>query len=344
MEFVDPVVAQEEVPQVEVSHDEGKTEKAVHQLEDEIDKAYGVVEKKFADLWTSAAKNAGDLQEKYKLEERRNDILKQLNAAKDNIDDRAKVSEHLAQVESQFKSLGEHVKDVNLPEFHIPDIDLKGLSNQANVYLDTLDNTLEQVEKQAGQYVKRFGSFLTGFVSVSNDDANTESTFQGEKETLFASPLSSNSAYGASRYDSDLFKLHTTPESFLNAKDDDRLKTFKVDDKTKEISELLEKYDSTLQVLMNKLVPVQIPYNTFWYRYFILQDELKEQDEARKKLLQAKGKSQEEGADDDEEDFTWDDDDEEEEAVDVASELKKSKEKAKKTAKVSENDGDDDWE
>lgn len=329
MEFIDPVVAQEELATNDKAHDEGNTEKAVHQLEQDIDKAYTVVEKKFADLWTSASKNAEGLQEKYKLDERRDEILKQLNSAKENIGDKAKVTEHLAQFESQLKNLGEQVKDINISDIKVPEIDLKSISAQANTYLDSLDNQLEKVEQQAGLYVNKFASFLGGFVSISNGDNQTEETY--EKETLFSSPLDSSS-YGTSRFETDLFKLHTTPELFLNDKLDDGLDKFNVDEKTKEISELLNKYDGTLRKLMNDIVPVKIAYNVFWFRYFKLEDELKAQDLKRKQLLNTKDKPA-----DNEEEFTWDEDEDGEEAVDIGddSDIKKSSK---------QDDEDDDWE
>lgn len=296
MEFIDPVVA-EEVPTNEIkSNDnksEGKTEQAVHQLEDEIDKAYGLVEQKLSSFWLSASKNAGELQDKYHLEDRKNDILKQLNAARENIDDKAKVSEHLAQFETQFKSLSDQAKELNLEL-----IDLKKLSGQASVYMESLDSKLEIVENKAGEYAGKFASFLTGLVSVTNDDSKTEQTYK-KKSSPF--PLE----YGSSRYETDLYKLHTSPDQFLDAEEGDGKL---IDGKTEEIAQLLAKYEK-LTNLMNELVPVKISYNSFWTRYFNLQDELKQQDENRKKLLDKE----------DEEDFTWSDD--EDEAVDVASEV-----------------------
>lgn len=325
---MDPIVAEEEIPKPAETHAEGKTEQTVHQLESEINKAYDSVEKRFGELWTSASKNAEGLQEQYHLDQRKDEILKQLNNAKANINDKAKVSEHLAQFETQFKSLKDQVQ---LSEVNLPDIDFKKLNQQANTYLDTLDNRLEQVEKQAGKYVNQFASFLTGIVSVDNGDSTTEQTFGEDKETLFSSTLGSN--YGTSRYDSELFKLHTTAKLFLNEDLDveSELKAFKVDAKTEEISKLLEKYDQTLRKLMNELVPVKISYQSFWYRYFKLENNLKEQEEKRRQLLQSKESKS--GANEEEEEFTWDDDDEEDEVVDVGKEVK-----------LESKDDDDDWE
>lgn len=331
MEFIDPVVVQEELASNEKPHDQGNTEKAVNQLEEDIDKAYTVVEKRFAELWTSASKNAEGLQEKYKFDERKNEILKQLSSARENIGDKAKVTEHLAQFETQLKGLGEQFKDINISDIKVPEINLKNIGKQANTYLDSLDNQLEKVEQQAGAYVNKFASFLGGFVSITSD-SQSEGTY--EKETLFSSPLDSSN-YGTSRYETDLFKLHTTPEMYLNDEldNDNEFEKFNVDNKTKDISQLLDKYDSTLRKLMNELVPVKIAYNVFWFRYFKLEDELKAQDLKRKQLLDSKDKTTE-----NEEDFTWDEDEDGEEAIDIGDDSD-----IKKSSKQDEEE-DDDWE
>ncbi|CAH6720222.1 protein Dos2p [[Candida] jaroonii] len=304
MDFIDPVVQ----PKADTTAD--NTPQAVNQLENEIDKAYTTVEKKFADLWTSVGKNTEELQQKYHLEEHKNELLKQLNDARANIEDKTKAKEHLAEFEAKIKSLSEQIP---VKALDLKSIDLKALGTQANGYLDTLDSKLEVVEQQAGKYVSQFTSFLSGIVSVNQDATPPE---KEDKEVLFTTKLGSNPNYGTSRYDSDLFKLHTTPELYLDEKLDGDLKSFDVDSKTKDISDLVARYDNTLHKLMNELVPVKIAYNVFWYRYFKLEDNLKKQDEQRKKLLETKETKKAE-----EDDFNWDDDDDEE-PVDVGKDVK----------------------
>lgn len=85
-------------------------------------------------------------------------------------------------------------------------------------------------------------------------------------------------------------KLHTTEEFYLSDEldDENEIKNFNADEKTKEISDLLEKYSTTLTKTMNELVPVKIAYNLFWYRYFKQENKLKEHEKKRKELLQKK--------------------------------------------------------
>lgn len=342
MEFYDPIVAQEELPKTESTND-NKTEEAVHKLEDEIDHAYSAVEAKFSTLWASASKNATDLQEKYKLDEHKKQVLDQLNSAKENINNRAKVKENLGQIEDQLKNL----------TTHMPEVDVKNLQTQATNALGSLDSTLELVEKQAGKYANQFATFFSGIVSV-NLDAQASGT---EKETIFKSPLNNKENYGTSRYENDLYHLHTTPTIYTTDEldDNDEIKKFSAESKTDEISDLLKKYPETLTKLMNDLVPVQISYERFWYRYFKTETKLKESEQKRKDLLNKREKKGKDEADEDDEDFTWDDD--EEEAVDVAKDVKDAKDakefpqetpstsqESAATGNDDDDDDDDDWE
>ncbi|KAK6454773.1 uncharacterized protein RJT20DRAFT_51963 [Scheffersomyces xylosifermentans] len=335
MEFADPVVAQEELPKKpEDAPTDVQTEEKVQKLESEIDRAYTLVESKFQDLWASASKNTTDLQEKYKLDEVKQSLLTQLNSAKESLsaNNTLNVSENLASIEEQLKK-------VKLPEVKV---DLKNLQSQANSALDTLDSKLEIVEQQAGKIASSFASFFTNIIAVAPETPETN-----EKETLFSSPgINNHENYGNSRYENDLYKLHTTESYYVSPDLDDKDgEKYDADTQTKEIAELLEKYPTTLTKLMNEIVPVKVSYNLFWYRYFKNSDKLKESEKKRKELLMRKENSQNTNNGDDEEEFTWDDDEEEEEAVDVAAEEKAKDAKASsKTTKDEDEDKDGDWE
>ncbi|KAK6462303.1 hypothetical protein DFJ63DRAFT_313444 [Scheffersomyces coipomensis] len=336
MEFADPVVAEEETSKDVPSHTEqSKTEETVEKLESEIDKAYTAVEARFQDLWANAAKNASGLQDKYHLDERKNQLLEQLNAAKEGLVS----NNNVLAVRENLKVVEDQLKKVNLPEVNI---DLKNLQTQANTALDTLDSTLEQVEKSAGKYVSSFTSFFSSLVSVEPEDDGSNDN----KDISFSSanPISSHESYGTSRYDNDLFKLHTV-ESYYLSEDLDvksEVDSFNADSKTDEISKLLSQYPNTLTKTMNDLVPVKIAYNLFWYRYFKNDAKLRDSEQKRKELLQKKTSSVGNKGDEDE-DFTWDDEEEEEDVVDVAKEVKQPQADPVDTSdsKASE---DDDWE
>lgn len=316
MEFADPIVAQEELPQdkKEVSQENAKTEEVMTKLEGDIDHAYTSIEEKLSGLWLNASKNAQDLQSKYKLDEKRAELLAKLNDAKSNINNNKLVQDNLQAVDKQLKDLTEQFKGLDTK------VDFQKLSSQANNALDTLDSKLELVEKQAGRYVSQFASFFSGIVSV---EAKEESR---EPETIFTQSVVDNPNYGSSRFDSELFRLHTTEKLYLDGSKDDEgeLKAFNVEAKTDEISGLLKKYSDTLERLMNKLVPVEIPYNVFWYRYFKMEADIKHAEQSRKELLTKKvdDTTNDGPAHDDEEEFTWDDEEDEEDVVKVEKKQK----------------------
>lgn len=318
MEYQDPTIAAEELPSV-TDTATNKTQETVHLLEDEIDKAYTSLETRFQGLFASVSKNAGDLQQKYKLDEQRKQVMDQLSQVK-NLSGQ-EVKDRLALIEQQIKLI------------NVPEVDLKNIQTQANDALDSLDSTLEKVEQQAGKYVSQFTSFFSSMVAIAPE---AEKENEKENETVFSSPLNE---YGTSRYDGELYKLHSDESYYLTEEVDDNASSFDADGKTLEISGLLKKYPS-LTSLMNELVPLKISYNTFWYRYFLQEQKLKQSEQNRKRLLEKKDAQEP----NDEEEFTWDDEEDaedvaKEEAVDVGKEVKEEKKSTDE-----EDKSDDDWE
>lgn len=303
MEFTDPVVSQEEVPETKGKIELKQTQAAIERLEGEIDAAYSSIESKFSSLWANASKSAHGLQDKVKFEERRKELISQVNNARQNINNNKAVQENVQSIERQLKDLGEHVRSLE------PSIDMNSLSSQANRALDALDSKLEIVEQQAGKIVSLFTSFFSNIVTI---DTPQEAPVE-ESPIAISNAKIQGDAYSQTRFDTDLFKLHTTDSFYLDEPlNDDNIK-IEIDDKTDEISNLLKKYPDTLEQTMNRLVPIQISFQDFWIRYFKQELKLKENQQSRKELL-AKNEldtrnSIEHFSDDDEEEFTWDDDD-----------------------------------
>lgn len=296
MDFYDPVNDQtpkKTAPEVAGTSDiNAATEEAVQRLETDINQAYSVVESLFSTLWLSASKNAATLQEKYHLDEKRKQLMEQLNQAKNNINSH----ENVRHIEAQLKDLTNHVQTLNLGS----------ITAQANNALDSLDAQLENVEKQAGKYVSSFASFFTSMVSVEPE--------KKQSETLFTLPLAASEEYGTSRYGKDLHELHSSAKNYTEGEENDE---FLVDAHTDEISALLQQYP-VLKNTMNDLVPVQVPYKTFWARYFAADAKLKTAELQRKALLEQEKKPLLDKLDDsketEDEEFNWDDDEDEEAA------------------------------
>ncbi|RLV94817.1 hypothetical protein JA1_001485 [Spathaspora sp. JA1] len=319
------------------AHDPSKAEEAIEKLQDDIDKVYNVIQDRFTNIWTSTSKSASELQEKYKLDEYKENLLNQLQETKSNT--------------------ASHVKNIKLDDVKQ---ELEVLSTQANHALDALDSKLEIVENAAGKYFNSFTSYLSNVISVTPEPEPQQDEEDKEQVLFSTSKLNNLNNYGTSRYEQDLLKLHTTKQYYLDSELDNEkeVANFQSDSKTSEISQLLEKYPA-LTTTMNELVPVEISYNLFWYRYFKQDGILKDLEQKRKALLEddvsssAKEDNNEE-EDEDIDEFTWDDEDEQEnieETVPVTTtstkKVKQEQEKGKAKAKEEqpeEEDDDDDWE
>lgn len=141
--------------------------------------------------------------------------------------------------------------------------------------------------------------------------------------------------YSVNRREALLHQLYTDTAAFTDdpaesSDPDTRAKfaefqsTFKIEEMTDDTAHQLDLYPE-LREMMESLVPEQIPYRTFWLRYYyhfwlIDQDEKK-----RKELLKVTGEA---GGDDD---FSWDAEEDEEEDPDAAAIAKTTIAKPKST-------------
>lgn len=233
----------------------------------ESESVYSAIEMRLGEWWSAALANARTVGEKVKFDQGRDKVLDQIRRARENVAN----SETVSAIEALFKEL-------TAPK------DGPSLGDRANSALDALDSGLEAVETQASKYFSQVTSMFSSIVSVTPQPQ--------EPETIF----SSTPAYGSSRYDSELCKLHTLEEPFLKGDVDG----FDVEARTAEISALLKKYPA-LEDTMNRLVPTQTLYTLFWGRYFAAEEELKESERKRQVLVKDANSD---------EDFSWDDDEE----------------------------------
>jgi BSD domain len=157
---------------------------------------------------------------------------------------------------------------------------------------------IERAEDAADEALLRFGtnirSFLKDAVSIAPPTEITEIA-SGDKaagKVLFESKDSEGRrTIHTSRLDAQLHVIHCNLDSFLKdptTPDYDRWKKEfdgdAVTGKTAGISANLERYPE-LRSAMEKLVPEQVDYATFWRRYYFLRTVAEGEEQARKELL-----------------------------------------------------------
>ncbi|KAM9918890.1 hypothetical protein OXX59_008336 [Metschnikowia pulcherrima] len=273
MEFTDPVIPHDDLTkQEEVDKDnKGKSSiLAVSRIENEIDEVYTSIEAKFTKFWRSTSRN----------------VLATQSGSSQPAQAGPELSPQMQKTDSPLNDESEAERvNCNTSEdaFNAPPLDLASLSIQANRALDDLDSRLEYVERSAGKLVNSITTYFSG--GPTPDSAAGSSSTTRDIPSISTIP---GEAYGSTRYDMELFKLHTTPGMYLSADADQvlELSNFVVDDKTQEIEILLKRYSETLEIVMNALVPTKLPYDLFWYRYFKQVSKLRSGEKARKELLQ----------------------------------------------------------
>ncbi|KAE8354679.1 hypothetical protein BDV28DRAFT_74467 [Aspergillus coremiiformis] len=161
---------------------------------------------------------------------------------------------------------------------------------------------IEKAEEAADEAIMRFGmnigQKLRDAVSIVPPAADSSKVLFESKDA------EGKRVIHATRFEAQLHVIHCNAESFTKDPVSDQWAAFKeefsVDDKTAEIAADLEKYPE-LRSAMEKLVPEQVDYASFWCRYYFLRLVIETEEQKRKELLK--------GANvDEEEEVGWDDD------------------------------------
>lgn len=275
------------------------------QKEEEVDNAYTLLGSKFTSLWNTASRNAESLQEKMTRGSAGQSILNHFSSVQKGLVTFSPSSDRHA------KSDSDSTDNSNANAI----IDIHSVSDHANKALDDLDVQLEKVEKKAGELV----TLLTSFFS------KTPATIKKDEESSRGNMGNSNPSelgYGSSRFDSELFKLHTRKDVYLTELTSEaaELEDFNLAERTQLIEELLKKYPDTLKVTFETLVPTDVLFELFWLRYFHEESEIKRHESIRKQILHETPlkkpselkRADEENSEEEDEGFAWDDDEEEE--------------------------------
>ena len=155
----------------------------------------------------------------------------------------------------------------------------------------------QKAEDAADEALLKFGSNLKNFlrdaVTVTAPDSNATDNKGEPVEVLFeTNDAEGKRVFHTSRFDAQLHVIHITPTSFTRDPESAEYPSFAdqfdIDKQTSAIAAHLDKHDE-LRRAMEKLVPEQVDYKTFWTRYYFLRKVLEEEERRRREVL--KGES-----------------------------------------------------
>lgn len=153
---------------------------------------------------------------------------------------------------------------------------------------------VQKAEDAADEALLRFGTNIRNFlrdavaVTAPEDDRQPgEVMFESKDSTT------GKRVIHTSRFDAQLHVIQTTPTSFTldptgaGNQWEDFKQAFDIDKMTTRIAEDLDKYNE-LRASMEKLVPEEVDYTSFWTRYYFLRHVVEVQEEKRKELLKGR--------------------------------------------------------
>ncbi|RAL16258.1 BSD domain-containing protein [Aspergillus homomorphus CBS 101889] len=166
---------------------------------------------------------------------------------------------------------------------------------------------IEKAEEAADEAILRFGMNIGQKLRDAVSIVPPSSESSGDKLLFESKDAEGKRVIHATRFEAQLHVIHSTLDSFTNDPVSELWpafkQEFKIAEKTDAIAADLEKYPE-LRSAMEKLVPEQVDYATFWCRYYFLRLVIETEEQKRKELLQ--------GATVDDEEVKWDDDSDEE--------------------------------
>ncbi|KAL8719701.1 MAG: hypothetical protein Q9181_008033 [Wetmoreana brouardii] len=167
---------------------------------------------------------------------------------------------------------------------------------------------VQKAEDAADEALLKFGTnvrnFLRDAVSIAPPSEGDEKG-KGKDRVLFESKdQDGQRVIHTTRFDAQLHAIHSSLDSFAkdpeSAEYDNWHRDFDVEEKTDAVAADLEKYEG-LRKAMEKLVPENVEYKTFWSRYYFLRMVIESEEQRRREMLKG-------AALDPEEPVSWDDD------------------------------------
>ncbi|KAF2482314.1 hypothetical protein BDY17DRAFT_324605 [Neohortaea acidophila] len=169
---------------------------------------------------------------------------------------------------------------------------------------------LQRAEDAADEALLKFGTNVRNFLRDAVVISAPEDDEAAEREVIFETkePGTGKKVFHSTRLDAQLHAIHTTFTSFTRnpaegEKWEEWEREFDIESKTGDVAADLERYEE-LRRAMEKLVPEEVDYKTFWMRYYFLRKAMEEEERRRREVLK--------GAATNHEAVTWDEDSEDE--------------------------------
>ncbi|EPY50847.1 hypothetical protein SPOG_00614 [Schizosaccharomyces cryophilus OY26] len=173
---------------------------------------------------------------------------------------------------SKFKEKSEGLIDNTRERANTGVSNLKAQFGDGNSSNATLEN-IRKVEQSAGHYWSSLGTTVNGFL-----DKALYITPKEEEESRLTRSKSSRANLYLSRQEKQILQLIENTDLFRKPVSDEAYEDWEkgvsIDDKTDEISDLLQTY-SSLRNQMETLVPSQVSYDAFWKRFFWYKEEIR---------------------------------------------------------------------
>ncbi|KAI8910048.1 hypothetical protein DFJ77DRAFT_114795 [Powellomyces hirtus] len=173
--------------------------------------------------------------------------------------------------------------------------------------------TLDDLADQADELLLKLGSGVSNFLSAAVTIIPGQITSTpGTKQKDAKPPAKRNIIFN--RKTALITSLRADAATYVDPSADPRFKTFAAtwdlgDKETAQIAKILDETPE-MRVVLERLVPNEISYTTFWQRYFFRVAELEREEETRKQLLASAAAATAETSD--KEDFSWGSEDEDE--------------------------------
>lgn len=148
---------------------------------------------------------------------------------------------------------------------------------------------VQRAEDAADEALVKFGTNVRNFLRDAVTIAPPKESDEASSKVLFESKdQDGKRVIHSTRFDAQLHAIHSSAESFtkdpVSPEYEKWQGEFDIDKKTEAIATDLDKYDM-LRKLMEKLVPEQVEYASFWTRYYFLRMVIETEEQRRRELL-----------------------------------------------------------